>query len=145
LPKFADSFCDTYSFTGALARLLESKGMLQTWETVALFGSEAADSALAHFLTQIPGAKLTLLQEALGLSRITGEWRIQHIQFEGRNRFWIIGSPSGAIASGSEESDGVWPKQGAPVNAPFASWFRYGHHCGASLTTDVPAHKFCER
>ena len=80
LPRFASSFCDTYgrdsvfvlaisdAFTGAVARMLESKGMLQTWETVALFGSETAVSTLLHFLSQIPGAKQALLQEALGSS-----------------------------------------------------------------------------
>ncbi len=78
LPKFNKSFLDYYGedslyvrtvsdyFTMALARMLEAKGMLMSWDSVALFSSEKAVDILSEYFKQVDGAKEKALSEAFG-------------------------------------------------------------------------------
>ena len=78
LPKYDRKFLDYYGiessfvrtlsdyFTTALARMLDEKGMLESWDTVALFSSKSALKKLSDYFKQIDEAKKAILQESFG-------------------------------------------------------------------------------
>jgi hypothetical protein len=78
LPHFSKDFIGRYGqesifvfavsdlYTRATARLLDAKGLLKSWDSVAYFGTDEAVEVLSELVMTIPQGKQTLLQDACG-------------------------------------------------------------------------------
>jgi|GEM_PF-3031270 len=82
LRKFDKAFAEHYGadsyfvltlsdyFTSALARLLESKNMLKSWDSVALYSSDNAVRKLSEYFRNVEGARESALRECFGAAPV---------------------------------------------------------------------------
>jgi hypothetical protein len=121
-PRFVPAFLEHYgaesifvravadSFTAALARLLESKGMLREGTAIPKLGAEEASRAVVQLIRAAPQTRQLLLQEAFGTAP-PESYAAALDAVRGRSFFasWLGSLESEDYASANQKINGTSP------------------------------------